>query len=43
LANFIESGFEVYTNRELVEIDLSRKTEAKKAAEKQYLIVNKLI
>ena len=37
---FEKSGFEVYTNQKLVEIDLPRKTEAKKAAEKRRLILN---
>ncbi|RIB02063.1 hypothetical protein C2G38_2228908 [Gigaspora rosea] len=40
---FIESGFEVYFNRELVEIDLPKKMEAEKAADKWRLTVNKLI
>jgi hypothetical protein len=40
---FMESGFEVYASRELVEIELPKKTEAEKAAENRRSIINELI
>ncbi|CAG8857129.1 3763_t:CDS:1, partial [Gigaspora margarita] len=40
---FVENGFEIYEHRELVEIELPRKTEAEKAAENRHLIVSELI
>ncbi|CAG8568990.1 1219_t:CDS:2, partial [Scutellospora calospora] len=40
---FFQSGFEVYTGRELVKIDLPKKTEAEKASEKRCLMVNELM
>ncbi|CAG8805286.1 1775_t:CDS:1, partial [Gigaspora margarita] len=40
---FVENRFEIYEHHELVEIKLSRKTKAKKAAKNKYLIVSELI
>ncbi|CAG8726188.1 21013_t:CDS:1 [Gigaspora rosea] len=40
---FAENGFEIYEHHELVEIELPKKTEAKKAAKNRRSIVNELI
>ncbi|CAG8583527.1 12347_t:CDS:2 [Gigaspora margarita] len=40
---FAENGFKIYEHRELVEIELPKKTEAEKAAENRRSIVNELI
>lgn len=40
---FDETGFDIYTHRELIVIEESAKTEAEKAAENRYLVVNELI
>ncbi|RHZ68590.1 hypothetical protein Glove_294g103 [Diversispora epigaea] len=40
---FMESGFEVYISRELVEIELPKKTEAEKAMENRRSTINELI